>query len=50
MEQLTVKTADMDLTLDLAECEGALKGSIEYSLDLFNCDTVERMAGHLQAG
>ena len=47
---MTVQTADMDLTLDLAECEGALKGNIEYSLDLFNRDAVERMAGHLQAG
>ena len=47
---MTVHTADMDLTLDLADCEGVLKGHIEYSLDLFDRDTVERMTGHLQAG
>ena len=49
VEQMKVSSADMDLSLDLAEAEGRLMGRIEYSVDLFNHDTVERMGGHLQA-
>ena len=48
--QMTVSSADMDLVLDVAEWQGALKGRIDYSTDLFTRDTIERMAGHLQAG
>ena len=46
---MTVSSADMDLSLDLVEWEGRLKGRIEYSVDLFDHGTVERMGGHLQA-
>ena len=48
--QMTVSSADMDLVLDVAEWQGALKGRIDYSTDLLTRDTIERMAGHLQAG
>lgn len=41
-------TAKFDLTLALAETEGGLQGSIEYSTDLFDPPTIERMAGHWQ--
>ena len=48
--QMTVSSADMDLVLDVAEWQGRLKGRIDYSTDLFTRATIERMAGHLQAG
>ena len=38
----------MDLTLDLAEDEHTISGSLEFSTDLFERSTVERMAGHLE--
>ena len=38
----------MDLTLDLLEEEHRISGSLEYSTDLFDRSTVERMAGHLE--
>ena len=47
---MAISNAEMDLVLDVAEWEGMLKGRIDYNSDLFNCSTVERMAGHLQAG
>ena len=37
-----------DLSLFLREREGKYIGYIEYSSDLFNCDRIERMAGHFQ--
>ena len=46
---MAISNAEMDLVLDVAEGQGALKGRIDYNTDLFNCSTVERMAGHLQA-
>lgn len=39
----------MDLVLDVVEWEGGLKGHIDYNTDLFQPETVSRMAGHLQA-
>ena len=39
----------MDLTLDLYEEEHTISGSLEYSKDLFDRGTVERIAGHLEA-
>ncbi|HYG63509.1 MAG TPA: condensation domain-containing protein, partial [Thermoanaerobaculia bacterium] len=39
-------TAKFDLTLALGEREGALEGSIEYSTDLFEAVTIERLALH----
>ena len=47
--QMKVSSADMDLSLDLAEAEGRLMGRLEYSVDLFDHSTIERMGGHLQA-
>ena len=38
----------MDLVLDVIEWEGGLKGHIDYNTDLFQPETVSRMAGHLQ--
>lgn len=41
-------TAKFDLTLDMRETEEGLVGTIEYSIDLFEPQTIQRMAGHLQ--
>ncbi|HEX7240374.1 MAG TPA: amino acid adenylation domain-containing protein, partial [Longimicrobiaceae bacterium] len=41
--------AKFDLTLFLTETPGGLTGSLEYNADLFEADTVRRMAGHFQA-
>ena len=40
--------AKFDLTLALAEQEGALHGALVYAADLFDPATVERFAGHLE--
>ena len=41
-------TAKFDLTLDLAEAPEGLKGWLEYSSDLFEAGTIERLARHFQ--
>ncbi|MGA2224692.1 MAG: amino acid adenylation domain-containing protein, partial [Syntrophobacteraceae bacterium] len=41
-------SAKFDLTLELIEGPRGLAGSIEYNTDLFDSDTIERMAGHFQ--
>ena len=41
-------TSKFDLTLSLAEREHNLIGFFEYSTDLFDHSTIERMTGHLQ--
>jgi amino acid adenylation domain-containing protein len=41
-------TAKFDLTLYMAEEDGALTGLMEYNTDLFDRTTIERMVGHLQ--
>ena len=38
-----------DLTLTLEESGGALHGSLGYNTDLFEAQTIRRMAGHYQA-
>jgi hypothetical protein len=43
-------SAQMDLTLELAEEEHTISGNIEFSTDLFVLSTIQRMAGHLQVG
>jgi amino acid adenylation domain-containing protein len=55
VSKLTVKRMDVDsgtskfdLTLGLAERDGKLIGFFEYSTDLFDRSTIERMAGHFQ--
>src|SRR6185295_4397341 len=37
-----------DLTLTLEESGGALRGSIGYNTDLFEAETIRRMAGHYE--
>jgi len=41
--------AKFDLTLNIAEQDGHLRCSWEYATDLFEGDTIERMAGHFEA-
>jgi amino acid adenylation domain-containing protein len=45
---LKSRTAQFDLTLNLIETAGVLKGSIEYNSDLFEAATIARMAEHFQ--
>ncbi|MGC9671047.1 non-ribosomal peptide synthase/polyketide synthase [Planosporangium sp. 12N6] len=50
VEDVTVarRAANFDLTLEFQESGGVLAGSLEYSTDLFDAATVERMVGSLQ--
>ena len=41
-------TAQFDLSLHLYDTEGGLRGFFEYSTDLFDASTIDRMAGHFQ--
>jgi amino acid adenylation domain-containing protein/non-ribosomal peptide synthase protein (TIGR01720 family) len=41
-------TTKFDLTLSMQETNQGLHGTLEYSLDLFTADTIQRLAGHLQ--
>lgn len=41
-------TAKFDLSLELMETDGNLWGSFEYTTDLFEADTVARIAAHFQ--
>ncbi|HEX2207723.1 MAG TPA: amino acid adenylation domain-containing protein, partial [Longimicrobium sp.] len=38
----------LDLTVSLTETEGGIEGLIEYSADLFDAGTIERMAEHFR--
>jgi amino acid adenylation domain-containing protein len=42
------KTAKFDLTLNLQETADGIRGVLEYSTDLFEASTIERMVGHFQ--
>ncbi|WP_197084798.1 non-ribosomal peptide synthetase [Saccharothrix sp. ST-888] len=42
------EVAKYDLTLDLVEHAHGVSGRIEYRTDLFDADTVQRLAGHFQ--
>ena len=44
---LPKETANYDLLLDLSEDGDRLTGFLQYSTDLFDSSTIERMAGHL---
>ncbi|RKT55884.1 non-ribosomal peptide synthase/polyketide synthase [Saccharothrix australiensis] len=46
---LPLTTATCDLTFEFGESDGALLGAVEYSTDLFDAATVDRMARHLVA-
>lgn len=50
MESLALeqKVAQFDLTLTMGEVDGKLAGSFEYNADLFDADTISRMASHFQ--
>jgi amino acid adenylation domain-containing protein len=41
-------TAKFDLTLSMSETAEGLRGVLEYSTDLFEAATIERMVGHFQ--
>ncbi len=41
-------TAKFDLTLHIQDAEHGLAGSLEYNLDLFDADTIDRMAEHFR--
>ena len=43
---IATDTAKFDLTMELAEAEGGLRGTIEYATDLFGRERMQRMAGH----
>ncbi len=46
--EATTNSAKFDLTLDLLEERGEIRGEIEYALDLFDPSTVARFEGHLR--
>src|SRR5215472_12865300 len=46
--EVEVGTAKFDLALDLWESENSIEGQIEYSTDLFEEETIIRMAGHFR--
>ncbi|MBW4611885.1 MAG: amino acid adenylation domain-containing protein [Desmonostoc vinosum HA7617-LM4] len=50
LEPLTIQktTAQFDLSLDMVEESQGIKGSVEYSTDLFNASTITRMLEHFQ--
>ncbi|HWE07716.1 MAG TPA: amino acid adenylation domain-containing protein, partial [Solirubrobacteraceae bacterium] len=39
--------ANFDITFEFQECDHGLAGVLQYSTDLFDAATIERMAGHL---
>ncbi|MGY6236441.1 amino acid adenylation domain-containing protein [Burkholderia ambifaria] len=41
-------TAKFDLTLHIQDADHGLAGSLEYNLDLFDADTIDRMAEHFR--
>ncbi|WP_445302295.1 amino acid adenylation domain-containing protein [Microcoleus sp. F4-D5] len=45
---IDTETAKFDLTLELQETSEGLVGRFEYSTDLFDAETIERMVGHFQ--
>lgn len=47
-EPVEHRTAKFDLILSMREETGGLKGVFEYSVDLFERATIERMVGHFQ--
>src|SRR4029079_10161266 len=41
-------TAKFDLTVDMAEVDGGLLCEVEYSTDLFDASTIQRLLGHFR--
>ncbi len=48
IEELDTETAKFDLLLSMIDSKEGLIGTLEYSTDLFNVDTIARMVGHFQ--
>ncbi|MEV0677472.1 non-ribosomal peptide synthase/polyketide synthase [Actinosynnema sp. NPDC050436] len=46
---LPLSTATCDLTFEFGEADGELHGAVEYSTDLFDAGTVDRVSRHLVA-
>ena len=46
---LEQRVAQVDLTLVMAEMEGGLAASLQYSTDLFESTTIRQMLGHLES-
>jgi amino acid adenylation domain-containing protein/thioester reductase-like protein len=46
--KVETQTSNFDLTLATIESEQGLKAQLEYSTDLFNADTIERLLQHFQ--
>ena len=46
---LKQQLGQFDLALEMTATQDNFTGSLKYSTDLFNADTIERMVGHLQA-
>ena len=46
--QTEVRTAKFDLNVAFAEMADRLRGTISYSTDLFDPETIERMGGHFE--
>jgi amino acid adenylation domain-containing protein len=42
------ETSKFDMTVYFRECEGSLRTAVEYSTDLFDTQTIERMMSHYQ--
>ncbi|NUT45862.1 MAG: amino acid adenylation domain-containing protein, partial [Saccharothrix sp.] len=51
VEEVTapLPTSTCDVTFEFGEVDGVLRGAVEYSTDLFDADSVDRMARHLVA-
>ncbi|WP_447002782.1 non-ribosomal peptide synthase/polyketide synthase [Saccharothrix isguenensis] len=47
--RLPLLTSTCDVTFEFGEADGELRGAVEYSTDLFDADTIDRMARHLLA-
>ena len=43
------RSAKFDLTVELAEGPGGIAGTFDYNRDLFDCSTIQRLAGHFAA-
>ncbi|WP_168188733.1 non-ribosomal peptide synthetase [Thermoflavimicrobium daqui] len=46
--ELNTQTALFDLTLEMEEIEGEIRGTVEYATDLFDEDTILRFIGHYE--
>jgi len=47
-EELDTGRVEFDICLSMIDREEGLVGTLEYNTDLFNADTITRMAGHFQ--